>query len=174
MKKLLTLLFLLLQTCLLASAQTATPDIATLDERYGFRGARFESTVNKYKDLVLAENGGDTKFYRRTSDVKTLGEGELSSIRYGFYRGRLAVVILETKGSRNSHHVLEAIRGAYGPGVQRNPYQSRYGWNGKTVTLSYDENAASNDATIFIYSKKLRALQLEEQNKAGKNLGIPQ
>lgn len=177
MKKLLTLFCFLSFSAVSASAQEQEPQpssIQALDEQYGFHGARFESAVTSYKGLALAEKGGDTRFYRRPTDVKTMGEGELSSIRYGFYKGRLAMVILETKGLTNSRAVLAALVAQYGPGAQNNPYQQRFAWNGKAVTMSYDENAGSNDATIFISSKKLRAMQLKEQSKAGMKLsGIP-
>ncbi|RPD47587.1 hypothetical protein DNI29_09015 [Hymenobacter sediminis] len=172
MKKLLTLFCFLSLSAVSASAQEQqTSSIQALDEQYGFHGARFESSVNSYKGLALAEKGGDTRFYRRPTDVKTMGEGELSSIRYGFYKGKLAMVILETKGLTNSRAVLAALVAQYGPGAQNNPYQQRFAWNGKEVTMSYDENAGSNDATIFISSKKLRAMQLKEQSKAGIKLG---
>ncbi|RSK39564.1 hypothetical protein [Hymenobacter perfusus] len=162
--------------CLWALAATAavaqTPPASTkvLDERYGFRGVRFESDTSALPDRTLAEVGGTTRFYRRTGEVKQLGEGEVSSIRYGFYKGKLALVILETRGITNSRAILAAIQQQYGAGTRSSPFRQRYAWNGKAVTMSYDENAASNDATIFISSKKLRAQQLKAEYDAAKKL----
>lgn len=153
-----------------AVAQQAASDIKTLDERYGFRGVRFESDSSALPDRVLAEVGGTTRYYRRTTEVKTLGEGELAAVRYGFYKGKLALVILETKGLANSRAVLAAIQQEYGPGTRSSPFMQRYSWRGKAVTLSYDENTASNDAIIFLSSKKLRAQQLKAEYDAAKKL----
>ncbi|HEX8426124.1 hypothetical protein [Hymenobacter sp.] len=101
--------------CLLAiafsylHARNHTASIHALDETYGFRGARFKTDTSAYHDLALAEKAGQTRYYRRTSDSPQLGSGQVAAIPYGFYQGKLAIVMLETSGLTNSCAVLVAL-----------------------------------------------------------------
>jgi hypothetical protein len=143
-------------------AQDAQASLQTLDETYGFRGARFETTTSAYKDLVLAEKAGETQYYRRTGEKKQLGSGTLTDVTYGFYKGRLSVVMLKTTGLANSRAVLEALEEQAGPGTRSNPYAQRYAWNASKVHMSYDENALSNDAVILLTCKKLKEQEMKQ------------
>lgn len=145
-----------------AMAQDSEPSLQTLDETYGFQGARFETPVSSYKDMVLAEKAGKTQYYRRTGEQKKLGNGEVADITYGFYQGKLAVVMLKTHGQINSQSVLEALQGQAGPGVQNNRFAQRYAWNAKRVHMSYDENAMSGDALVLITCKKLKEQEVKQ------------
>lgn len=143
-------------------AQDTPASPQTLDDTYGFRGARFETAPSAYKDLVLAEKAGETTYYRRTGEQKQLGSGTLTDVTYGFYKGRLSVVMLKTTGLANSRAVLEALEEQAGPGTRSNPYAQRYAWNASKVHLSYDENALSNDAVILLTCKKLKEQEMKQ------------
>jgi len=143
-------------------AQDQQPSLRTLDENYGFRNARFEKDTSVFKDLALAEKAGNTRYYRRKSEIKKLGEGEVADITYGFYKGKLAVIVLKTQGAKNSRAVLAALQQQVGPGVQGSPFAQRYSWNAKLVHMSYEENAMSNDAVILLTCKKIKELELKQ------------
>lgn len=143
-------------------AQDAQPSLQTLDETYGYRGARFETSPASYKDLVLAEKAGETRYYRRTGEKKQLGSGTVTDVTYGFYNGKLSVVMLKTTGLANSRAVLEALQEQAGPGVRSNPYAQRYAWNASKVHMSYDENAMSNDAVVLLTCKKLKEQEVKQ------------
>ena len=153
-------LFALATSSLHAQSQQAS--LLSLDEAYGFHGARFEKDTSAFKDLALAEKAGNTRYYRRTSEIKKLGEGEVADITYGFYKGKLSVVMLKTQGVKNSRAVLAALREQAGPGVQGSPFAQRYSWNGKLVHMSYEENAMSNDAVILLTCKKIKEQELKQ------------
>jgi hypothetical protein len=146
-------------------AQNTKPGIQALDETYGFRGARFEADTSAFRDLALAEKAGQTRYYRRTSEQKKIGEGEASDITYGFYQGQLAVVMIKTRGMKNSRAALAELQQQAGPGVQRSGFTQRYAWSGKRVHMSYDENAMSNDALILLTCKKLKEQELKQALK---------
>jgi len=146
----------------LLAQNTPSPSLRALDETYGYRGARFETDTSAFHDLALAETAGQTRYYRRTGEQKTLGEGEVADITYGFYRGKLSVILLKTQGLANSHAVLEALRQKAGPGTQSSPFAQRYSWSTKRVHMSYDENALSNDAVIVLTCKKLKEQELKQ------------
>lgn len=143
-------------------AQDAQPGLETLDATYGYRGTKFETPLSSYKDLVLAEKAGQTQYYRRTGERKQLGSGEVTDVTYGFYKGRLAVVMLKTTGLANSRAMLEALEAQAGPGVRSNPYAQRYSWNASQVHMSYDENALSNDAIVLLTCKKLKEQEVKQ------------
>lgn len=145
-----------------ALAQDTQGSVQTLDETYGFRGTRFETAPAAYKDLVLAEKAGETKYYRRTGEKKQLGSGTLTDVTYGFYKGKLSVVMLKTTGLANSRAVLEALEEQAGSGTRSNPYAQRYAWNASKVHMSYDENALSNDAVILLTCKKLKEQEMKQ------------
>ena len=160
--------FLSTVVCLLALpaaslyAQNSKSSQASLDETYGFRGARFEADTSAFRDLVLAEKAGQTRYYRRTSERKQIGTGEAADITYGFYQGKLAVVMIKTQGLTNSRAALAELQQQAGPGTQRSPFKQQYAWNGKRVHMSYDENAMSNDALILLTCKKLKEQELKQ------------
>ena len=156
-----TLLGLLTLAAAPAFAQNEVPGLQALDDTYGFRGARFETDTSAYKDLALAETAGQTRYYRRTSEPKKLGEADVADITYGFYQGKLSVVLLKTRGLANSRAALQALQQKAGPGKQNSPFSQRYAWNGKRVHLSYDENAMSNDAVIILTCKKIKQQELK-------------
>ncbi|SNC67587.1 hypothetical protein SAMN06265337_2003 [Hymenobacter gelipurpurascens] len=143
-------------------AQDVQPGLDALDDTYGFRGAKFETPLSSYKDLVLAEKAGQTQYYRRTSERKQLGSGEVTDVTYGFYKGRLAVIMLKTTGLANSRAMLEALEAQAGPGTRSNPYAQRYAWNASRVHMSYDENALSNDALVLLTCKKLKEQEVKQ------------
>jgi hypothetical protein len=146
-------------------AQNAKSGIQSLDETYGFRGARFEADTSAFRDLALAEKAGQTRYYRRTGEQKKFGAGEAADIMYGFYQGRLAVVMIKTQGMKNSRAALAELQQQAGTGMQRSPYMQRYAWSGKRVHMSYDENAMSNDALILVTCKKLKEQELKQALK---------
>lgn len=156
-----TVLFTFSATAGLAQ-EAAAPGPQVLDETYGFRGARFETAPSAYPDMVLAEKAGKTRYYRRTGEKKQFGQGQVADITYGFYEGKLAVVLLKTQGKANSQAVLEELQLQAGPGTRSNPFAQRYSWTGQRVQLSYDENSLSNDALIVLTCKKLKEQELKQ------------
>jgi len=157
-----TLLCLLALPTAALYAQESKPSLQALDETYGFRGARFEADTSAFRDLTLAEKAGQTRYYRRTGEQKKMGAGEAADITYGFYKGKLAVIMIKTQGGANSRAALAELQKQAGPGMQRSPFTQRYAWNGKRVHMSYDENSMSNDALILLTCKKLKEQELKQ------------
>ncbi|PJJ60581.1 hypothetical protein [Hymenobacter chitinivorans] len=165
MKLLSILLGLLTLTTAPVLAQQAPASLQALDETYGYRGARFESDTSAFRDLALAETAGQTRYYRRKSEPKTLGEGEVADVTYGFYQGKLSVILLKTRGVTNSRAVLAALQQKAGTGTRSSAFAQRYAWNGRKVHMSYDENALSNDAVVVLTCKKLKEKEMKQALK---------
>ncbi|UOQ71081.1 hypothetical protein [Hymenobacter cellulosilyticus] len=161
-----TLTGLLLLTAGPLLAQQAPASLQALDDTYGYRGARFESDTSAFRDLALAEKAGQTRYYRRKTEPKTLGEGEVFDVTYGFYQGKLSVILLKTQGLANSRAMLAALQQKAGPGTRSSAFAQRFAWSGKKVHMSYEENAMSNDAVVVLTCKKLKEKEMKQVLKS--------
>ena len=140
-------------------------NLKALDDKYGFREAKFEMSKDSFKNLVEIEKN----IYKSTIENLKLGDYDLDLIAYSFYKGQLSDILIKTKGYINSRGVLKILQTAYGNGYQSNEYIERYVWFGDKVTMSYNQNSITDDATIIIYSKKLSDMKkADEKNAASK------
>lgn len=137
-------------------------NLKALDEKYGFREMKFEMPLSSLKNHVEVEKG----FYKSTTENLKLGDYKLSEVVYSFYKGQLYVIMIETKGFENSSGVLKILQQAYGNGYQSNEYIERYVWFGEKVFMSYDQNSITDDATIYMYCRKLSDLKDADEKKA--------
>jgi len=154
----LTLILLLLISPIMLAGQ----NLKALDDKYGFREAKFETPIDSYKNFVEIEKG----IYKSTTEILNIGEYTLDEVAYFFYNGQLSTIAIRTKGYLNSRGFLSILQEAYGMGYQRNKNIERYSWLGEKVTMSYNQNSATGDASIFIYSIKLSDLEKAEKKKA--------
>jgi hypothetical protein len=140
--------------------------LAYLDWRYGFRDLKFEQPVDTCKEMVLIEDDDDLKFYNRKGEGPDFNGAKLKTIEYGFYRGKLATVVLVAAGDADAAPLLKALEADYGVGQKspRNP--EKYYWFGKKVLLDYMASP-SGPASVGMWSKPLQALQ--QANKMNKD-----
>lgn len=139
---------------------------AYLDFKYGFRDAKFEMSIDSFKDMIPIMDSSNSankrvQYYHRATDNMSIGEYQLSEILYVFYHGKLMRIMIETKGLVNSRGILEMLQDLYGNGFKDNEYIEEYYWGGSKVTLLYDENSVTHDARIWFDCTKL-----SNQNKA--------
>lgn len=144
----------------------ASDNLRQLDDTYGFRDVKFETSVSALRNLVLVDATSNTKIYRRTTDSYQVGQAQAASILYYFYKGKLITVRLTTQGDTNSRGMLEAFTELYGPGYQANDHLEKHVWQGKKVYLGYEQNTLTNNATIYIWSNKLVEQRRAEELKA--------
>lgn len=140
-------------------------NLKALDDKYGFREAKFEMPIDSFKNFV--EVGKD--IYISTTEVLRIGELDLAEINYIFYKGQLSTIGIKTKGYSNSVGFLKILQAAYGPGEQDNKYIEEYWWKGQNVWMIYSQNSITDDARIVIYCNKLMNKRREEDKlKAAK------
>jgi len=101
MKKI-TFIFLILVFPIVLIAQ----NLKALDDKYGFRGAKFETPIDSFKNLKEIE----TNFYSSTSENLSIGEYSFDNVYYGFYKSQLYSVIIMTKGYSNSRGFLSILQ----------------------------------------------------------------
>ena len=151
----------------IAHAISKGKGLKALDAKYGFRDGSFGMLISStnFQGAKLVEDGGDTKFYSRPHDKMTIGGAELDQIVYGFYKGKLGYVHIETKGYLNSRALLEVLQKAYGPGYKSNRYIEKYHWFGKKVSMTYDENSITDDAGVFLSSRLIREEEAQDKKR---------
>lgn len=137
-------------------------NLKALDEKYGFREAKFEMPLDSFKNFVDLAEG----FYKSTNEDLKLGEYTLDKVTYRFYKGQLSGIIIETKGYTNSVGFLKILQEAYGKGYKSNRYIEEYNWFGQKVDMSYDQNSITDNATIIIYCNKLVEQEKKDKKKA--------
>jgi hypothetical protein len=134
MKKLLTIIGLLLIT-IISYSQSVTK----LDEKYGFRDAKFEMPLNSFKNLEKFDD--EFNGYTLNSSNLKLGEYTLKDISYYFYDNKLYnIVITVETGYSNQHGILDILEKAYGKGILKEPsdIEQLYTWKGSKVKMTYD------------------------------------
>jgi len=137
-------------------------NLKALDAKYGFREAKFEMPFSSFKNLVEVE----PCCYKSTTENFKLGEYTLDRVVYFFYKDQLSLIMIDTEGYINSRGFLKILQEAYGEGSQSNKYIEKYYWFGEKVIMSYDQNSITDDATIFIRSRKLMDLEQADEKRA--------
>ena len=151
-----------------AAAQDSTNAVpgtlAYLDWRYGFRDLKFEQPVGTCQDMVRIEDDDDLKFYTRRGEVLELNGAKLKTIEYGFYKGKLATVVLVAAEEADGLPLLKSLEADYGPGQKspRNP--SKFYWFGKKVLVDYMPSP-TGPVSVGMWSKPLQALQQADRSE---------
>jgi len=151
-------------------AQRVNPNEAKkkMDAKYGFREVRFEADTTTISGLQRAFKTGVTVYYRRPADNLTVGTATLASIYYGFVEGKLAEVLLETKGFENTNAVREAFQAEFGEGCSVCGGRGDYYWGSDKERITIDVDTANGDASIMIVSKPMLKATAVATKKAGK------
>lgn len=152
----------LMSAMLVFTLTSFSQNLATLDAKYGFREAKFEMPFDSFKNLVEVES----QVYKSSTENLKLGDYDLKLIAYEFYDEQLSTITIKTEGYSNSRGVLKILQTAYGKGYQSNEYIERYFWFGEKVTMAYDQNSITDDATIIIWSNKIEGLKKANENNS--------
>lgn len=117
---------------------TALPTYAYQNEPYGFRGIDWDTPLEQVADQFteLSDSKG-RGFYQRKGDKLTIGEAELESVTYVFYKGRFqGAMLTTTEGAANQRALRDAFTAQFGRGEQPNRYIDRFYWWGAITQIS--------------------------------------
>jgi hypothetical protein len=161
--------FFLAVSLLLLTLTASAQNVKRLDEKYGFRNVVLESDTSAFDDLVLVSEDIHNRIYTRTGDDLKIADYDLEGIFYQFYKGKLSIITIATKGNTNSSGALAILKSMYGSGQQPNRYIEKYYWRGQRVYMGYEQNSATKDAKISIFSLPLNArIESDQKNSAAK------
>jgi hypothetical protein len=125
---------------------------ADQDKWAGFRGLKWGTNIANAPGMVLTEEDGDNKFYRREDDNLAIGEAKLEAIIYGFYKGRFSYLSVRASGLSNWVCLRDATFAMYGQGDKTNRFIERWYWYGGKP-LPSDGVFASEVFMILEYSE---------------------
>lgn len=167
--KLLIFVGILLVVLILPSLSSSV--YAFHNEPDGFQGIKWGTNIKELTDMVLDEDGGDSKLYRRQGDAVTIGTAVLKSCSYIFYRDMFYGVFIEFTSSSNAHAIKENLLQAHGEGLPLRPGKSieTYQWSGSLVNILYEFSRASGKGTVTYFYKPID--QVKEENEKDESRG---
>lgn len=135
------------------------------NEPNGFQGIKWGTNIKELTDMVLDEDGGDSKLYRRQGNAVTIGTAVLESCSYIFYRDMFYGVFIEFTSSSNAHIIKETLLQAHGEGLLLRPGKSieAYQWSGSLVNILYEFSRPSGKGTVTYFYKPID--QVKEENE---------
>jgi hypothetical protein len=151
-------------------------NVAKLDEKNGFRDVRLLTPLSEFPDLQFVELKNGMGCFKRPKENLTVGEATVGSIRYCFYKGRLASVSLWGAGAKTAGALVKEMRRNYGNGE---PFSMRQEdgtgpvgemWKGEKVTavLLFVEHRSFPQMDVSEVAVTVSANEiLEEMDLAG-------
>ena len=125
--------------------------------------------------MVLMEDAGDSKFYRRESDKLAIGAAELKRIVYGFYKGRFYYLIIGAEGISNWVGLRDAVFATYGEGYKSNRFIDDWDWGMmgrppgvKEVRMGLEYSEISKKSSMHMFYTPIDAERDADKAKVAK------
>ncbi len=126
----------------------------TVEAPNGFRGITWGAPLSGLSGMVVADDSGQVKYYRRAGDPLNLGEAELKRLSYGFYKGKFYSVLIEFEGRANFEKAKTHLLATYGEAARIGSGGTSYMWgtaDGASVNLRYSE--VTQQGYMFFFSR---------------------
>lgn len=88
-----------------------------MDQKFGFRGIKLESTVVQIPNLKLIKKSDDgvVKTYIKTDEKEQIGNAKINYINYIFFKGKLLFIFVKLySGAENTTNFQRIIESVYG------------------------------------------------------------
>lgn len=146
---------LFLPIFLLATIASSNPLLAFENEPNGFRGIKWGTDISTLKDLkhIRDDHEGSVKYYKKEGEELKIGEAELESIEYGFWRGKLATVTVHTEGVFNYDKLITACKTKFGEPEQPDKKEATFVWRGKVTKMALGHDDSFNGSLIFFATR---------------------
>jgi hypothetical protein len=131
--------------------------IGFLDNKNGFRGVAFGTSVSDFKNLSLYRDRGVVKAYRRADEDLSVGAASVESIVYVFVHDKFYAVSIHVD-SENSKNLLKLFQVAFGQGIRPPGPASQYFWTGKVASAHFfeDVDPGSHEGRGWIGNNELQ------------------
>lgn len=165
------LVFLLTWCCITSHAQNGEVFKEKLDEKFGFKNIKLEKEFSNYPSLKFTKIEGDDtlNFYILSTEEKKLSDVSIDKVVYVTIKGKIAKIVIYTKGFTNSNGLLSILQSGFGTGFKGNRYLEDYLWMTDKTTLFYTINSITRDGVAEIASNKLeKEIKEYREEKASK------
>jgi hypothetical protein len=119
----------------------------TLDQDKGMFGYTLGSEASEFKDLL--PDGKKEKLQRKRPVVDSLKHEGIPAqkVRVYFFEGKLHSIDVKLQGD-HADRMLAWVKGQYGEGIPEDAMGFKFRWEGKDVTLFWDQNLVTHDAMM--------------------------
>lgn len=167
---------LLLAVCLLVVCNKQPTGLDLLDEKNGFRDAKFGRDLKEFQNMVFIGGKGNIKNYMRTTDNLTIDNEKIDKIEYGFFKNKLYQVFITSTNTTAGMSIRMTLERAYGKPTKENKplkYEAEATslWEGKKVKLAYLPQSLFMEGgkTYFIFSD-INALKEIDKERVKKTI----
>lgn len=155
MKKRLIILVVFLMSSLAFAAQ----------EPEDFRGIKWGADISGLNEMVEVSSGSGFLTYLRKGDENKIGQADVESIRYHFYKDKFFGSTILFSGYDNFIFLKAALFEKYGAVVKKNRYIEDYTWKIGSVWIMFSYSDVSKKGRVFYYYVPLWT-QLENDRKS--------
>lgn len=121
-----------------------------------FRGIKWGTLITDAPDMVLLPGPtGNEGIYTKKADPLQMGETGLEAVKYGFYKNKFYMGIIEFKSLFNFKKLKNKLEEELGSGKQTNLRYQQYFWDWPDVSVSIYYRLKKDEGTIIYYYKPI-------------------
>ena len=134
-------------------------------EADGFRGLKWGTKFSTIKDEMNyirtdpRSSYGAVKIYSRKNEELRIGEAEVQSIRYSFWKDKLSSVMIRFKGYSNFVSLKDVISERFGAGHKTKRFIEGYVWGGEVTGMSLEYKEVLKEGYWFMFSIEIHKEQ---------------
>lgn len=121
----------------------AAPSLALAQGKFilDYKGMAFGKDLSEFQHMKQVRKQGDLEFYNRYGDDRTFQGVALKEQLYGFYKGKLCLVMFTTQGPSAYNTIKAYFDANYGPASQPkvNIKQYTYTAGEVSIEMEYDD-----------------------------------
>jgi len=148
------------------SKEDSPTNFAQLDAVKGYGGLAFNSDFSAAKDLVVEQDRGPLKIYKKKGEKLIIGSALLETILYYYYEGKLYGVAFHTNDGQDTLNLKSIFAFAFGDGQDSDDSGPSTIWIGKKNGALFDVNTSTGDGSGFIFDHKLHDAYLKYETEA--------
>jgi len=128
-------------------------------EPYGFRNIPWGTDISVLDGMEhyrTDPSHGGIEFYVRKGDRLTLGEAELKTIQYGFWKSKFYVGMITAQGPSNWIALKKSVFGEFGEGGKPFHNYEEYLWVGKDALMALRYDPDWKIGTFYVRSDLMK------------------
>lgn len=150
------------------SKEDSPTNFARLDAVKGYGGLAFGSDFSTAKNLVLEQDRGPLKIYKKQDEKLIIGPALLETVLYYYYEGKLYGVAFHTNDGQDTLNLKGIFAFAFGDGQDSDDSGPSTIWIGKKNGALFDVNTSTGDGSAFLFDHKLHDAYLKYETEAAR------
>ena len=131
-----------------------------------FRGIQWGADKKEVSGLLAGPQRENVEVYTRNENKK-VGDIEVESIYYVFYKGKLGAAMIIFQGGAKLSTLKEALRQKYGPGEKPDPSAEKYTWDLTDLKIILSFSRAKANGSIDYFFQPIVQQREKDKTKAG-------